>query len=98
MGRRSDFPRIPRDAYPTPVKAVLPLLPFLAPATRFIEPCAGDGALSRHLEQHAHVCLSAFDIEPRNPSVVRRDAASGSVMASTGTEPDMLHLFDRRDL
>ena len=74
MGRRSDFPRIPKDAYATPAKAVLPLLPFLAPATRFIEPCAGDGALTRHLEEHGHVCVGAFDIEPRNPSVVRRDA------------------------
>ena len=53
MGRRSDFPRIPRDAYATPAEAVVPLLPFLAPATRFIEPCAGDGALTRHLRSMA---------------------------------------------
>ena len=29
MGKRSDFERIPRDFYPTPYKAVLPLLPHL---------------------------------------------------------------------
>jgi hypothetical protein len=74
MGRRSDFPRIPKDAYATPAMAVPPLLPFLAPASRFIEPCAGDGALVRHLEAQGHVCVGAFDIEPRHPSIVRRDA------------------------
>jgi hypothetical protein len=74
MGRRSAFPRFDRDAYGTPVKAVLPLLPFLAPATRFIEPCAGDGILVRHLQVHGHICVGAFDIEPGHPSITRRDA------------------------
>lgn len=74
MGRRSDFPRIPRDAYATPAKAVQPLLPFLAPNTHFIDPCAGDGALIRHLTAHGHICVGAFDIDPRDPSVARRDA------------------------
>ena len=50
MGRRSDFPRIPKDAYVTPAKAVQPLLPFLASNTRFIEPAAGDASLIGHLE------------------------------------------------
>jgi hypothetical protein len=35
MGKRSDFPRVHRDDYETPAAAVLPLLPWLAPATRF---------------------------------------------------------------
>lgn len=74
MGKRSQFERRPQDKYPTPPEAVLPLLPHLAPNTRFIEPCAGDGRLARHLERHGHVCLDAFDIEPDDESVEQDDA------------------------
>ena len=71
MGKRSHFIRKPRDFYPTPYKAVLPLLPHLAPRTRFAEPCVGDGALVRHLEHHGHTCSWGSDIEDRSaPAVV----------------------------
>lgn len=75
MGKRSSFERIPRDFYPTPESAVLPLLPHLAAGTWFCEPCAGDGALVRHLEQAGHCCTYASDIEPRGQSIARLDAA-----------------------
>ena len=74
MGKRSEFERIPKDKYPTPYEAVLPLLPHLAPKTHFVEPCAGDGRLVRHLERHGHVCLDAFDIAPEHESVDCADA------------------------
>lgn len=74
MGRRSSFPRIEKDRYPTPPEAVEPLLPHLRPKTRFIEPCAGDGRLVRALEAQGHRCVDAFDIEPLHPSVRRADA------------------------
>lgn len=74
MGKRSNFQRIERDFYPTPEAAVLPLIPHLEPATRFIEPCAGDGRLVRHLEKHGHFCLDASDIEPQHDSVRHADA------------------------
>jgi hypothetical protein len=45
MGKRSTFPRIPQDSYPTPAEAVAPLLPHLEPGSRFFEPCAGEGWL-----------------------------------------------------
>ena len=64
MGKRSDFDRIPRDFYPTPYEAVVPLLPHLLAGTRFVEPCAGTGDLIVHLERAGHHCSSAFDIEP----------------------------------
>lgn len=61
MGKRSDFERNPRDYYQTPYEAVIPLLPHLvAPhsargyVANFVEPCAGDGRLVRHLEKHGH--------------------------------------------
>ena len=74
MGKRSSFERIPRDFYPTPAEAVLPLLPHLRPGTIFCEPCAGDGALVRHLEAAGHICGAAMDIEPQHPDIAIFDA------------------------
>lgn len=74
MGKRSDFERRPRDFYPTPREAVLPLLPHLAPGTRFVEPCAGDGALIDALTAAGHVCARAWDIEPRRDDIDQLDA------------------------
>lgn len=74
MGKRSSFDRVPRDYYPTPAEAVAPLLRFLPPATRFAEPCAGDGRLVRHLEAAGHVCVDAADIAPQANWIRRQDA------------------------
>lgn len=74
MGKRSAFQRIPRDFYRTPVEAVRPLLPHLAPRTRYIEPCAGDGALIEALATAGHHCLFALDIEPRGENITQGDA------------------------
>lgn len=65
MGKRSSFTRQPRDYYPTPEKAVIPLLPFLRQGTTFLEPCAGDGRLSAHLQKHGLVLTRQSDIAPR---------------------------------
>ena len=62
MGKRSDFDRAPRDFYPTPREAVLPLLPHLGQRTLFSEPCAGDGALVDHLQAAGHLCIFESDI------------------------------------
>lgn len=77
MGKRSDFERMPRDFYPTPREAVVPLLAHLSPATRFAEPCAGDGALVDHLTAAGHLCQHASDIEPRRKGIIQADALSG---------------------
>lgn len=74
MGKRSDFERVPRDFYPTPYEAVVPLLPHLEPRTWFIEPCAGNGALIDHLRRHGHRCWIATDIEPRRDDIDQEDA------------------------
>lgn len=53
--------------YPTPQAAVMPLLPFLPqePFT-FVEPCFGDGALTRHLEQlTSGKMVAGIDIDPQ---------------------------------
>ena len=68
MGKRSDFKRIPRDFYPTPLAAVYPLLPHLPSKGRYIEPCVGDGALVRHLQATTKLeCDFSCDIEPSYP-------------------------------
>ncbi len=84
MGKRSAFERVERDFYPTPEAAVLPLLPHLPRGTTFVEPCAGDGRLMRHLEKHGMSCLWAFDIAPRHADVDQADALGpGAVSAYT---------------
>ena len=67
MGKRSDFERVERDFYPTPMSAVLPLVPFLKPNTIFVEPCAGNGILIDHIQAYGHKCTFGIDIEPQWP-------------------------------
>lgn len=74
MGKRSDYDRKPRDYYPTPYEATLPLLAHLPANSTFIEPCAGNGRLIRHLEKHGHKCVYACDIEPQAEDIEQRDA------------------------
>lgn len=74
MGKRSSFERIERDFYPTPYKAVEPLLPHLVAKSRFAEPCAGNGALMKHLGWKGHICVWASDIEPRAVGIHENDA------------------------
>ena len=83
MGKRSDFPRRKNDLYITPEKAVLPLLPHLSPGTRFIEPCAGTGALIDHLEKHGHKCVGAWDIDPKRSDIIQLDATCGACLPPT---------------
>ncbi len=99
MGKRSKFERNPRDYYPTPFKAVLPLLPFLAKETEFIEPCAGDGRLIRHLEQFGHRCVYACDIEPQADWIETKDVLfmhealppAPAIITNPPWERDVLH-------
>jgi hypothetical protein len=63
MGKRSDFERKERDFYPTPFKAVPPLIPHLRGIRTFAETCCGDGALVRYLESLGCLrCVYAGDI------------------------------------
>lgn len=74
MGKRSDFDRIPRDFYPTPLEAVLPLIQHLPDNFSFVEPCAGAGDLVRHLRSPDRCCVWSFDISPQHEDVKPFDA------------------------
>lgn len=76
MGKRSDFERVPKDYYPTPLAAVVPLIPHLPKIFTYVEPCAGDGRLVGHISKltdQRGSCWLAFDVEPRSPSVQHKN-------------------------
>jgi hypothetical protein len=64
MGKRSDFARIERDHYPTPLPAVLPLSGFLDDVDGFAEVCVGNARLAEHLQGLGHACRFACDLSP----------------------------------
>lgn len=78
MGKRSDFVRVERDYYPTPIQAVEPLIDHLPYGDfDYIEPCAGDGRLVGHLSEltdGAANCVFMSDIEPRAEGIYQNDA------------------------
>ena len=81
MGKRSNFERNPRDFYPTPKEAVIPLLPHLPEKGLFAEPCAGDGRLIRHIEELTG--LSGYwmtDIEPYADFIGDGDALTDQIV------------------
>ena len=64
MGKRSDFPKIPKDAYmTTDPRAVRPLLDFYCDAYfTYYEPCVGNGDLVKLLEPIGK-CVGRADSE-----------------------------------
>ena len=92
MGKRSQFPRVPQDAYSTPPEAVTPLLPHLAPGTRFIEPCCGEGRLVEHLVSAGHVCAARCDL-PTDATIWRYVSIENGVIFITNPpwRRDVLH-------
>jgi hypothetical protein len=81
MGKRSDFKRIERDNYATPAAACAPLLPWLPPRTRFIEPCAGEGVLAGHLKRAVHILVGASDL-PTDARVARYEIPTDAIFCT----------------
>ena len=75
MGKRSDFERKERDFYPTPRKAVEPLIPHIAESgKKWLEPCAGAGDLIDHIQILTDkTCMEAYDIEPQRDDIMELD-------------------------
>lgn len=63
MGKRSNFERVERDFYPTPLEAVVPLLPHLVEGPNYYEPCVGNYDLVKHLGSNGLNCVGSSDIE-----------------------------------
>ena len=72
MGKRSNFERVERDFYPTPLAAVVPLLPHIPDGAKYFEPCAGDRALIEHLP--SMTCVGSCDISPQGHGIDERNA------------------------
>lgn len=64
MGKRSNFERVERDYYPTPLEGVQPLFKYLPAKVKFSEPMSGNGQLVNHLVMAGHECVQYSDIEP----------------------------------
>jgi len=73
------FKRRKQDAYDTPSSAVLPLLPHLPPKCKYVEPCAGFGAITEPLYIAGHRCVEAFDIDPRDEDIDKLDALTAPI-------------------
>lgn len=75
--RTPGLPQRPRGFWPTPLDAVRPLIPHLPLAgCQWIEPCAGNGALLRHLTMlwPSGRCILACDLEPQAEGISQADA------------------------
>ena len=70
MGKRSEFGRIDKDFYPTPAKALEPLLPHLEGYISYAEPMAGNGSLINAMDQFSDLkCKWRSDIYPQREDI-----------------------------
>jgi hypothetical protein len=92
MGKRSNFERRPADFYATPRAAVLPLIPYLRGIRSFAEPCAGDGALVRHLEEFGLRCVYSGDIRNDQDALALTDyGGADCVITNPPWSRDLMH-------
>ena len=94
MGKRSNFERREADFYPTPRAAVLPLIPYLRGSgiQNFAEPCAGDGALVRHLEPFGLRCVYSGDIRTGQDALaLNHYDAADAIITNPPWSRDVLH-------
>ncbi|MBB4066776.1 hypothetical protein [Gellertiella hungarica] len=95
MGRRSDFPRIARDAYQTiDPNAVRKLLPHLRGVKTFAEPCAGEGYLVGQLQEAGLECVYEGDISCGYDALVYpfdQDASFDAIISNVPWDRHILH-------
>jgi hypothetical protein len=92
MGKRSSFKRREGDFYPTPRAAVVPLIPYLRGIRSFAEPCAGDGALVRHLESFGLRCVYSGDIRTGQDALaVDSYGAADAIITNPPYTRDVMH-------
>src|SRR5262249_4185034 len=92
MGKRSNFERREADFYPTPLAAVVPLIPYLRGIRSFAEPCAGDGDLVRHLEAFGLRCVYQGDVRAgRDALAVNSYGAAAVIITNPPYTRDLMH-------
>ena len=94
MGKRSNFERREADFYPTPRAAVLPLIPYIRASgiRAFAEPCAGVGALVRHLESFGLRCVYSGDISGGQDALaVDHYGAADAIITNPPHIRDLMH-------
>ncbi|PYE25072.1 hypothetical protein C8J32_10425 [Rhizobium sp. PP-CC-3A-592] len=100
MGRRSDFPRLERDAYQTiDPRAGQKLIPHLRGVKTFAEPCAGEGYLVGQLQAAGLVCTYEGDITSGLDALshpFEQDAGFDAIITNPPWRRDILHLMIER--
>jgi hypothetical protein len=92
MGKRSNFERREADFYPTPMTAVVPLIPHLRGIRTFAEPCAGDGDLVRHLVSFGLRCIYQGDIRTGQDALaVDAYGAADAIITNPPYTRDLMH-------
>ena len=91
MGKRSTFERREADFYPTPRAAAVPLIPYLGGIRSFAEPCAGDGALVRHLESSGLRCVYAGDIRSGQDALALDHYAAADAITNPPYTRELMH-------
>jgi hypothetical protein len=93
MGKRSDFPRRAMDAYATPHKAVVPVIPFLRRdgIQTFDEPCAGLDDLVDHLRCYGFDCLYAGDIQTGQDALDVKEFRADAVVTNPPWTRQLMH-------
>lgn len=93
MGRRSDFPRRPHDAYQTiDPRAVQVLLPHLNGTRTFAEPCVGKGWLKAWLVGYGLTCVLASDLADGVDALTITDfRGADAIITNTPWTRELLH-------
>lgn len=93
MGKRSDFERIPQDAYQTiDQKAVRRLYRHLFGVRTFSEPCAGEGRLIHALEARGLRCVHSNDINGNADALTLREfGGADAIITNPPWTREILH-------
>lgn len=91
LGKRSNFARKKNDFYPTPYKAILPLLSELPIETKYIEPCCGEDDLINHLSLHDHICVGKSDLPDDARTMEYNVAGADCFITNPPWSRDLLH-------
>ena len=90
MGKRSEFGRIDKDFYPTPAKALEPLLPHLEGYISYAEPMAGNGSLINAMDQFSDLkCKWRSDIHPQREDIKQANVFS-LTLKEIGVDTDLI--------